>query len=106
MTLIIDFNKDCFSFNLRNFDNLNETNEMHNLGRVDIFNGELIAIAGYSTRAVEILSNGQWENIKPVGNRNGQLYQFSSLTIPGNPSDTLFVFGSHILTVFIFNNLN
>ena len=94
---------------MRNFDNHHETNDDHYSpygGKVDIFNGELIAIAGYSTRAVEIIRNGQWENIKPVGNKNGELYQFSSLTIIGNPSDTLFVFGSHILTVFIFNNLN
>ena len=95
-----------FSFNLRHFDNLKETNVTHRYGRVEIFNAELMAIAGYDTRAVEIMRNGQWEIIKPVGNRNGDLYLFSSLTIPGNPSDTLFVFGSHILTVFIFNNLN
>ena len=69
---------------------------------MEIFNGELIAIAGYSTRAVEIIRNGQWENIEPVGNRDGILDSFSSLTIPGNPSDALFVFGSHILTFFSF----
>jgi len=59
----------------------------------------LIAIAGEETRNVEILKNGQWEIMMPVGNRTGYLHGFSSLAIPGDPSDTLFVFGIHFLTI-------
>ena len=91
--LISDFNNKICSLNLRNFDNLNETNEIHLMGKVAIFNGELMAIAGSYTRAVEIMRNGQWENIKPIGNGKGKLDLFSTLSIPGNPSDALFVFG-------------
>ena len=89
-----------FSSDLRYFDTLNKTNVKHYEGRLEIFNGELIAIAGQETRNVEILKNGQWENMMPVGNKTGYLYRFSSLAISGNPSDTLFVFGIHFLTIY------
>ena len=78
---------------MRHFVKLNQTNVMHIDGKVEIFNGEVMAIAGEFTREVEIMRNGQWENITPVGNRNGELTGFSSLTIPGNTSDILFIFG-------------
>ena len=89
--------KTFFSFDLRKFEKLNETNDAHYGGRLEIFNGELMAIAGEETRAVEIRKNGQWEHIDPVGNtvrnKRQKLSWFSSLTIPGNTSDILFVFG-------------
>ena len=94
--------KILFSLNLRHFDNITETKDGHHWGKLEIFNGELMAIAGNATRAVEIMTSGHWGSIKPVGNINGKLYWFSSLTIPGNPSDTLFVFGIHILTFYSF----
>ena len=52
-----------------------------------------MAIAGWVTRNVEIIKNSQWQNLMPVGNKDGKLHRFSSLTISGNPSDTLYVFG-------------
>ena len=85
--------KTFFSFDLRKFEKLNETNDAHFGGRLEIFNGELMAIAGEETRAVEIMKNGKWEHIDPVGNKRKKLSWFSSLTIPGNTSDILFVFG-------------
>ena len=91
-----------FSSDLRHFQNLIPTTEGHRWGRLEMFNGKLLAIAGEETRNVELKQkNGKWRNITPVGNRNGSLFWFSSLTIPGNPSDTLFVFGIHILTILI-----
>ena len=103
-----DFNiKTLFSSDLRHFENLKETNFEHDSGRVEIFNGKLMAIAGGETRYVELMrKNGKWKSITTVGNINGKLSFFSSLTIPGHPSDTLFVFGIHFLTFFILNNLN
>ena len=85
--------KTLFSSDLRLFENLNKTNVEHNYGRLEIFNGEKMAIGGLGTRNIEIMKNGQWENITPIGNRTGKLYGFSSLIIPGNTSDILFIFG-------------
>ena len=95
-----------FSSDLRQFENFNTTNVEHRGGKVEIFNGELMAIAGCETRNVEIMRNGQWKNIKPVGNMNGELCYFSSLTISGHPSDILYVFGIYVFTFFILSNLN
>ena len=86
---------------MRYFEDLNKTNFDHHRGAVEIFNGELMAIAGGQlngdkTRKVEIIRNGQWRNMTSVGNQDGKLYEFSSLTIHGNSSDILFVFGIHI----------
>jgi len=85
---------------------LNETNKGHGEGKVEIFNGELMAIAGENTREVEIMRNGQWESITAVGNNTGKLSRFSSVIIPGDTSDILFIFGIHIFNFFILNNLN
>ena len=93
--------KTFFSSDLRHFVKLNQTNIDHLLGNVEIFNGELMAIAGNNTREVEIMRNGQWNNITAVGNITGKLRWFSSLIIPGNTSDILFVFGNHIFNLFI-----
>ena len=72
---------------------------------MEIFNGELFAIAGSYTRVVEVMKGGQWENMMPVGNRNGSLDSFSSLKIPGNPADAIFVFGIYVLSFFILTTI-
>ena len=81
---------------MRHFANVDKTTVEHYSGKVEIFNGDLMAIAGRKTRKVEIMANGQWESILPVGNRDGTHEWFSSLIIPGNPTDTLFVFGIYL----------
>ena len=93
--------KTLFSADLKHFVKFNETNAEHDSGRIEIFNGKPMAIGGFYTRSVEIMRNGQWENITTVGNRTGNLYHFSSLIIPGDASDVLFVFGIQIFVFFI-----
>ena len=83
---------------MRNFEEPEKSNENHHQGRIEIFNAELIAIAG-ETRKIEIIRNRQWKNMTTVGNRNGMLKSFSSLIVPGNTSDILFVFGIHFVII-------
>ena len=83
---------------MRNFEEQEKSNENHHQGRIEIFNAELIAIAG-ETRKIEIIRNRQWKNMTTVGNRNGMLLSFSSLIVPGNTSDILFVFGINFVII-------
>ena len=95
-----------FSSDLKQFKELPKTYANHYFGAIEIFNGELIGIAGEDTRTVELMRNRQWKVLEPVGNKNGRLYGFSTLIVPGNTSDILFIFGIHIYYFFILNNLN
>ena len=91
-----------FSSDLKQFKELPKTYADHWLGAIEILNGELIAIAGHNTRTVELMRNRQWKVLEPVGNKNGRLYLFSSLIVPGNTSDILFIFGIYILIFSLF----
>ena len=56
------------------------------------FNERLTAIAGSNTTKVEVYEGGSWNNqmIPAVGNKDGALYDFTSLAI----ENQLYVFGN------------
>ena len=56
------------------------------------FNERLTAIGGSYTRMVEVYEDGIWndQTIQPVGNREGKLFDFTSLAIKSQ----LYVFGN------------
>jgi len=56
------------------------------------FNERLTAIGGEWTRKVEVYEGGSWndQTIQPIGNKEGDIYAFTSLVIQSH----LYVFGN------------
>ena len=81
-----------FSKNLLNFDDLTQTKYYHHAGAVVTLNERLTAIGGLYTRKVEVYQDGSWndQTIPPVGNKDGNLFVFTSLVIQSQ----LYVFGN------------
>ena len=83
-----------FSKHLPKFENIDEnnlTNSEHRHGNVLTFNGRLTAMGGHLTRRVDVYIGEVWKSgtIPPIGNKAGNLQQFSSLATKSH----LFVFG-------------
>jgi len=57
-----------------------------------MFNERLTALGGAYTRKVEVYEGGIWNatTIQPIGNRDGKLFDFTSLVIKSQ----LYVFGN------------
>ena len=83
---------------MRNFEEMEKSQNSHLWGEIEIFNGKLIALGGLDT-SVEVFDQ-EWKNKKPIGNKeNGRLFLFSSLVLKENKSEVIFIFGKSYLSL-------
>ena len=71
------------------------TKRPHWLGELITYKDKLVALGDYYNRSVEVLENGMWDEnqIKPIGNKEVELYGFTSIVI----EEKIYVFGKNKL---------
>jgi len=70
-----------------------EANFAHQLGELEIVNGEMWVVAGIQSRIIEKFDTNNWTEVTTVGNRNGSLFGFSTIVLSKELHDVLFIFG-------------
>ena len=90
-----------FSSDLVNYGIYPRTSESHLYGAIDIFNNNLVAIGGgwYNATMEMLINERHWLLVPNFGDfldfSGGKLLKFTTLVIPRNSSDLLYIFGGN-----------